>query len=218
MKKTTNFFLHKVRNATTLILLFAISLAEYGGLFAQKISWGAIVQGGATNVNGLDASALGGRAGLRFSVGDGTVSGIADLCYTGWRDNVLRTGDSLDIRFNNRFNRLELAPGAEVALSGRLRLGAGAYVAYLFHAKERFREYNKAGDVVFDITQNTTGLFNAVDFGLRLQLAFELRPGLRLEALFSQGLTNISVLSAFGVKAVSQGMLVGLVWTPGKRE
>jgi hypothetical protein len=215
MKKLTDFFLHKAGNPTAIILLFVLLLTEYDGLLAQKISFGAIVQGGATNVNGIDASALGGRAGLRFSIGDGTVSGIADLCYTGWRDNVLRTGDSLDIRFNNRFNRLEFAPGAEVALSGRLRLGAGAYVAYLLGAKERFRDYNKVGDVVFDFTRTTTGLFNAVDFGLRFQLAFELRPGLRLEALFSQGLTNISVLYAFGVKAVSQGMLVGLVWTPG---
>lgn len=214
MKKLAGFFSHKAGNPTAIILLFVLLLTGYGDLLAQKIKLGAIAQGGATNVNGLDASAFGGRAGLRFSIGEGTVSGIADLCYTGWRDHVLYDYDSLQRRFNNRFNRLELAPGAEVALSSRLRLGAGAYVAYLFHAKERFREYNRAGDVVFDITQNTTGLFNAVDFGLRLQLAYELRPGLRVEALFSQGLTNISVLSAFGVKAVAQGILVGLAWTP----
>lgn len=212
---STLYIFHRVLHSSwrTLLVLLACS-ALIGHTHAQGFSFETIVQGGATNVNGLSASTLGGRGGLRLGYGGQRLRGAMDICFAYWRDNVWQTNDSVASRFVNKFNLIELAPGAEYAISPRVRVGAGGYIGHLLNSKERIRAYNRAGTLLAEQTRATTGLFHAVDVGLRFRVGYEAYPGWWLEAVFSQGLRNASVLGDFGIRAVPQGLLLGLAWSP----
>jgi hypothetical protein len=196
----------------TMVLL--VGLCMLGHAQAQQFSLGTLVQGGATNVSGIKGSTLGGRGGVRLAYGTRTVTGTLDLCYVNWRDIVREEIGPLSTRMISKFNSLELSPSAEIPLSEHVRLAAGVYGSYLLNSKGRDRTYNAAGDLISEVTYVTTEFFDALDFGLRFRLAYEVHPGWRLEAVYSQGLLNSSVFPSNVFKTVPQGLLLGLAWSP----
>jgi hypothetical protein len=170
------------RNAVLTALLAAFQLAALAQTAPLRITG----QVGATNVNGAAHSALGGRAGLRLLLPlGGRLSFTSDLCHTLWRDHVRRASSTATSRYNNTFQRVELSPGVEAALTGRLSIGTGAYLGHLLRAKERIREYSPAGARTLDVTRKATGLFHALDAGVRLRVDLQLHADWRLEVMFS---------------------------------
>jgi hypothetical protein len=195
------------RTALLVALLAAFQLAARAQTAPLRITG----QVGATNVNGIAHSALGGRAGLRLFLPLGRrLAFTSDLTFALWRDHVRQESIYGTNRYNHTFKRAELSPGVEVAVTGRVSIGAGAYLGCLLRAKERIREFTPAGALTVDYTRNTTGLFFLPDAGLTLRLDLQLHADWRVGLMLSQGVVNTSVLYDYGIKAVPQGILLGL--------
>jgi hypothetical protein len=192
-------------------LLVALLAAFQLEVRAQTAPLRITGQVGATNVNGIAHSALGGRAGLRLSLPIGRrLAFTSDLTFALWRDHVRQESIYGVKRYNHAFKRMELSPGVEVAVTGRVSIGAGAYLGCLLRAKERIREFNPAGARTVDHTQNTTGLFFLPDAGLTLRLDLQPHADWRVGLMLSQGIVNTSALYDYGIKAIPQGILLGL--------
>jgi hypothetical protein len=174
----------------------------------RRTDWFAI---DASTANGTAHPALGGRAGLRLFLPLGwRLAFNSDLTFALWRDHVRQESIYAINRYPDTFKRVELSPGVEVALTGRVSIGAGAYIGCLLRANKRIHEFTPAGARTLDHTRNTTGLFFLPDEGLTLRLDLQLHADWRVGLMLSQGVVNTSVLYNYGIKVVPQGILLGL--------
>jgi hypothetical protein len=106
-----------------------------------------------------------------------------------WRDHVRQASIYAINRYINTFRRVGLSPGLEVAVTGRVPIGAGARTV--------------------DLTLRANVFYHLPDAGLTLRLDLQLHADWRVGLMLSQWVVNTSVLYNHGIKAVPQGILLG---------
>lgn len=73
-----------------------------------------------------------------------------------------------------------------------LYINGGAYVGFIVHAEEEYREKDFFFDESFKETETITDDFKTIDFGLSFGAEYNLESGLFFEARYNLGLTNIA--------------------------
>lgn len=178
------------------------------------------LHGGATNFSGFGSSRLGGRAGL--SLGHGWTDRLAtDVSVGYWslgnRSVTDETGGAHDMTTTTVTTRMH---STDIALVVRYRpwekveFAIAPSLTILHRATDHteiaYTDSTSTGR--FSYTEDHTGFYQQLDWGVRPSVAYHLRDGLSVRLTVHQGLGNLSALDFLGVKQRSQALLIGVEW------
>ncbi len=113
------------------------------------------------------------------------------LNFNGFKFENSEPGDFIQ-ESNIRITQLNIPVLFKFNAYEGLFINGGAYVGFIVHAEEEFREEDFFFDDSFSGSETITDEFNTLDFGLSFGAEYNLENGLFFEARYNLGLTNIA--------------------------
>lgn len=187
-------------------ILLILGLALTSVSFAQDVRFG--VQGGLNFANvdferslgSLDLSLdtdvrtsfyFGGFAEFSLPNMEHKLQSGLSINFNGFKFEESEAGD-FEIESNVRITQLNIPVLFKFNAYEGLYINGGAYIGFIVHAEEEFREEDFFFDESFSGSETITDAFNTLDFGLSFGAEYNLDNGLFFEARYNLGLTNIA--------------------------
>jgi Outer membrane protein beta-barrel domain len=190
-----------------------------------QLSLGISGQTGLTNIDGLRQSRLGGRVGVTvgyaLSPRWALDLGVGYLTI-GNRRTTEEVGGAHDLttrRITTRMNASDAALLVKYRIGNHVEVAVGPSLTILHQATDRTDLSYVNGTVTGSdtYTEDHTGFFQQLDFGVRPTVSVWLSDAVALRLSYHQGLRNISTLDGLGVTQRQQALLLGLDWAFWKR-